>query len=449
MEQYDLKNDYLEAIKVQIRCKKARNFVTEEISQHIEDQKAAYISDGDDDKTAMAKAIRQMGDPAEVGKQLDRIHRPRMEWSILLFVLILCCLGVIAQLSLGSMINGKYLPNSVNVERHILFLLVGLLLMTALYFFDYSLIGRYPKTLLVLFFVVFLLYAIFGSVVNGRVRYLHSFALLFIPIYGGILYAYQKKSYRGFFSCLFISIISCIIEMRFVAQFSVYFGVLLSCLIMLSFAAMKNWFGISKKIGIVLIWGWIPIAYGIFTLSGINVISQYRKSRLEYFILSILNPKIYGEYQADRSRNIISHARLFGGTNDVVKNYVPGFNTEYILTYMINRWGIAVGILIIGLFLTTIGRMLYLSFHQKNSLGMFVSLGCSLVFAVQGSIYVFSNLGINLIAQVNLPFVSYGGSSLLVNFIVLGLMLSVFRNANITKEKPYTEKFAFKIVRIK
>lgn len=445
MEQYDQKDDYLEAIKIQIRCKKARNFVTEEIGQHIEDQKDAYICDGDDEHTAMAKAIKQMGDPTEIGKQLDRIHRPHMEWSILLFVFILCCLGVAAQLSLGNMINGQHLPNSVNVERHILFLIIGFLLMTAFYFFDYSFIGRYPKILCILFFAVFFLYAPHGRVVNGSIQYLHSYALLLIPIYGGILYAYRKKGYRGFIICLLTSIFSSIIEMKFVAQSSVYIGVLLSTLVMLSFAVMKNWFGISKKIGIAVAWGWIPVAYVILPLSGINILTQYQRMRLEHFINSILNANIYGEYQADRAREIISHAQLFGGSSDIMKNYLPGYNSEYILTYVIRSWGIAAGLLIIGLFIALAGRMIHLSCQHKNSLGMFVSLGCSLVFTVQGIIYILSNFGIQLIAQVNLPFISYGGSSLLVNFIALGLMLSVFRNTNIIKETPYIGKPAFKI----
>lgn len=445
MGQYDQKDDYLDAIKVQIRCKKARCFVTEEIGQHIEDQKAAYVSDGDDEQTAMVKALRQMGDPAEVGKQLNRIHRPRMEWSILLLVFILCCLGVAAQLNLGNMINGHHLPNNVNVERHILFLTIGFLMMTALYFFDYSFIGRYPKILCILFFAVFFLYAPHGRVVNGSIQYLHSYALLFIPIYGGILYAYRKKGYRGLIICLLISVITSIIEMKFVAQSSVYLGVLLSSLIMLSIAAMKNWFGISKKIGIAIIWGLIPLAYGMLTLSGISILKQYQRMRLEHFINSILNFNFYGEYQADRAREIISHTQLFGGSSDIMKNYLPGYNSEYILTYIIRSWGLVAGLLIIGLFIVISGRMIQLSCEQRNSLGMYVSLGCSLVFTVQGIIYILSNFGIQLIAQVNLPFISYGGSSLLVNFIVLGLMLSVFRNTNILKEVPYTGKPAFKI----
>ncbi|WMJ86287.1 hypothetical protein [Anaerocolumna sp. MB42-C2] len=80
---------------------------------------------------------------------------------------------------------------------------------------------------------------------------------------------------------------------------------------------------------------------------------------------------------------------------------------------------------------------------------MFVGLGCSLVFASQGGIYILSNLSIQIISQVNLPFVSYGGASLLINFIVLGIMLSIFRNTNIMKEVPYKKQFVIKIEREK
>ncbi len=71
-----------------------------------------------------------------------------------------------------------------------------------------------------------------------------------------------------------------------------------------------------------------------------------------------------------------------------------------------------------------------------------------MVFAVQGSIYILSNLGFQLIAQVNLPFISCGGSSLFVNFIVLGLMLSVFRNTYLQKEVPYKKLLTIKTEKV-
>lgn len=450
MVQFDKKEDYLELMKDQIRCKKAKNLVAEEIEYHIEDQKASYMKEDYDENIAIVMALEQMGDPIEVGKQLDKIHKPRMEWRILLVVLALCCFGVLAQNSIENAMDVSKLTNSIGIGKHIFFLAAGFLLMISVYFIDYSIVGKYPKAIWFLLLAGFFLYAPFGNRVNGYLPYLYAYGMLFIPVYGGILYAYRKKGYIGIIKCLIFSITASMIELQFVAQSSVYFGLILSSLIMLSAAAMKNWFGTPKKITMVIIWGWIPIAFCAIILSGSSIFRPYQVARLQSFFETILHPELYAKgYQMNAVRQVISHSKSFGGSTGFTIGYLPGLNNDYILTYVIGTWGIVAGMLIISLFIIFIGRMFYISFKQKNSLGMFVGLGCSLVFTVQGSIYILSNLGIQLIAQVNLPFVSYGGSGLFANFIVLGIMLSVFRNTNILKEVPYKKKFAINIERVK
>ncbi len=256
-----------------------------------------------------------------------------------------------------------------------------------------------------------------------------------------------RKGYVGIIKCLLFSIATFMIEAQFMVQISVLWGFLLASTIMLSAAAMKNWFGTSKKIAMVVIWGWIPIAFSAIILSG-NFLTSYQIDRLKNFFGIIINPYEKG-YQMSTVSQVISHAKLFGGTTDFIIGYLPSINSNFILTYVIGKWGIVAGALSIGLFVALIGRILYISCHQKNSLGVFVGLGCCLVFAVQGGVYILTNLGFQLIAQVNLPFVSYGGSSLIINFIVLGIILSVFRNTNIQKEVPYKKMFSINIEKVK
>jgi Bacterial cell division membrane protein len=444
--------DFLEVLLEQIRCKKARGMIVEEISQHIEDQKASYQDEGDDEITATEKALEQMGDPVEIGIQLNRIHKPKLEWSLLIAVLALCILGIFAQTSLGDMVYGKHLPNSVNIERHIFFLILGLLLMIVVYFLDYTLIGRYSKLICVFYLAGFFAFAIIGNTYNGSLRHIYAYGLLIIPIYGGILYAYRKNGYIGFIKCLLIGVLAFLVEKNFVVQCSVYFGILFSCLIMLSVAVMKNWFKISKKIALTAIWSFIPVSCSLLLLSGTRILDSYQQNRLETFVGVITNRGLYDynkDYQLSRAAIIVTHAKLFGKSDALSSQYLPSFNTEYILTYVIGKWGIATGILITVLFIVIISRMISLSYRLKNSLGMILCLGCSLVFTIQSGIYILSNLGYQLLAQVNLPFVSYGGSSLIVNFIILGIMLSVIRNARILKEMPYRNIFTIKIERVK
>lgn len=97
MQQYDKISEYLKNVCEQIRWEKAHNVISEEIENHIIDQQNAYIAEGFDEKTATEKAIKEMGDPVLVGSQLDRTHKPKTEWSIIVSTGIALFLGLAAR----------------------------------------------------------------------------------------------------------------------------------------------------------------------------------------------------------------------------------------------------------------------------------------------------------------------------------------------------------------
>ena len=83
--------EYLTILTDQIRCRMAREDVRKELLCHIEDQKAAFLSEG------MEAAVREMGDPVETGNELDRIHRPKMAWGMIALIAVLSIVGYLAQ----------------------------------------------------------------------------------------------------------------------------------------------------------------------------------------------------------------------------------------------------------------------------------------------------------------------------------------------------------------
>ena len=80
---------FVEAVGAEIRWKKARSPLTEEIRTHLLDQRDAYAAQGMAEDAAQAEAVRQMGDPVALGTDLDRIHRPRPQWGLLALALVL------------------------------------------------------------------------------------------------------------------------------------------------------------------------------------------------------------------------------------------------------------------------------------------------------------------------------------------------------------------------
>lgn len=91
------RQEYLKSLTEQIRTKRARTMVAEEVEAHIEDQKQDFMAHGLGEEEAESMAVVEMGDPVEAGVKLDRVHRPKMEWTVLMAILVISIMGLILQ----------------------------------------------------------------------------------------------------------------------------------------------------------------------------------------------------------------------------------------------------------------------------------------------------------------------------------------------------------------
>ena len=128
MERNDSVRHWLEAAGAQIRWRRARSALLRELEDHIADQARDYEALGDGAEAAAERAVAEMGDPAEVGKELDRLHRPRSNWGLLIAVLAVLGLGIAA---MTLCLDGEYL-----LRRQLAATAVGLAAMSALWFAD-------------------------------------------------------------------------------------------------------------------------------------------------------------------------------------------------------------------------------------------------------------------------------------------------------------------------
>ena len=71
--------EYLNEICEQIKYKPVRKEIAKEIEDHINDIKEDLINNGEDEEKAEIKAISQMGNAKEIGKKLNKIHKPKLD----------------------------------------------------------------------------------------------------------------------------------------------------------------------------------------------------------------------------------------------------------------------------------------------------------------------------------------------------------------------------------
>lgn len=127
-------SDYITTVKEQIRNKKAKLLIEDELKDHIEEQIKAYQEDGVSYEEAEKMAVLDMGDPIEVGTELNRIHRPKLEKKLLMMVIIFSVFSLILQYFVGRICVGLNNPNYFIDQLG--FTIIGIIIMVLIYFFD-------------------------------------------------------------------------------------------------------------------------------------------------------------------------------------------------------------------------------------------------------------------------------------------------------------------------
>ena len=164
-----------------------------------------------------------------------------------------------------------------------------------------------------------------------------------------------------------------------------------------------------------------------------GVMKAYQKDR----ILSFLNPQKYQSdfgFQLIQSQIAIGSGGLIGegflkGTQ-VAGGYVPEVHTDFIFAVIGEEWGLLGSIVLILLYSILIYRIINTAKNSKDILGSLICVGVasSLLFSILQNIGM--TIGIMPIAGIPLPFMSYGGSSILTNFISIGLVLNIGMRRN-------------------
>lgn len=445
-ERTESKDAYLDTLTDQIRYKKARAAVRREVGAHLEDQIGEYLMQGMTREEAEREAVRQMGDPVEVGVSMDRIHRPRMPWGMILWISALGLLGIGIQAALQARFPSLYfLPGGW--EKQLLILILGLAVMTAVCFVDYSRIGRYARELTVaLWIFLYIGLWISGRQVNGAVRWIGIGAIsvhigllsqLLVPLYAGILYHYRGLGYAALVKAaawtvpgVWLLLISPDISNAALLVFS--FSVLVSI------AVWKGWYRVRRKRVLAVWWGTLLMVPAAVILRFVGR-ESYQGDRIRA-LLGIGGSE--PGYRTQITRSLVSASQILGNSG-INENTVTAMGDESgnVLTYGIACYGIAAAALLVGAIALLLLRFLRISLRQKNQLGLLMGAGCCAVFLWELTLYVCANTGVlALDLSMFCPFLTYGGTGTLASFFLLGLLLSVCRCQSIDLEAARTEK---------
>ena len=446
------KKEYMEILLSQIRNEQAKKLVGQEIEAHIDDQAEAYIEFGVEPDIAEQKAVRSMGDPVETGVSLDRIHKPKMSWGMILLVAIMSVIGLTIQGLSWNQTGDLYF-----FRHQVSFVIIGFICMMLVCFIDYSRIANRGKILAVIYLIVTVAFWINGVQENGT-RWLHIGGIslswyfvmyLSIPIFGMLLYQYRKQERKHLLVPAAFMLIVLGIFWNSGYSKVVLVNLIIMAAVVLTYAIAKGWYPVKIKRFLTIFWICIAGLFGavpLYAFARIISIRTYAAERLHYWMKS--TDGVYAAYGTYRPiREIIGESSWFGGTQlNWANSDANGILSDYVLLHVTSAYGIFVLLVILVLLAILCCSIFRLSFRQKNQLGTIIGLGCGMIFVVQIVEYVMMNFGFLPGTTVFLPLFSYGGSGTVVSFILLGLLLSIYRYQNLVVERKKKKRLVVKVI---
>ncbi|PAD70103.1 cell division protein FtsW [Bacillus sp. 7586-K] len=375
------------------------------------------------------------------------------DYSLILAIILLCAFGLIMVYS-SSMITAVarwgYEPDHF-FQRQKLALIAGGLVFLVMMIFPYRAFLNKTILKIIVFGSILLLGSLFfiGHAAGNAQSWIKlggmniqpgEFVKLSVIIYLAAVYD-KKQSYlnefsRGVLPPLIFTGIICtfvIIQPDFGTAFII--SMIAVCMILCSGMGMKN---ILKLVSLVFIFGGMMV--GFLLIRGVNLFSQEQLSRFS----GVIDP--FGDVQGDGYQLVNSFYAIGAGGlkglglgQSVQKyGYLPESHTDFIMAIIAEELGILGVIFVLVLLTFVILKGFQIARKCQDPFGTLLAVGISSMIAIQALINLGGLTGLIPITGVPLPFISYGGSSILLLLLSMGLLVNVsmFTNYRDTYQKP-------------
>lgn len=426
MLERNIKEEYLDKVCGAVRWKQAHSTIRRELSDHIEDQAAAFRADGMEPEAAMERAVLEMGSAEETALGLDASYRPRDIWPMTLPIVLLVLAGIACRVWLTST------PADLSFMWGLVLGTVCALLLSNLDLYGFA---KYSP---IAFALAFLICAIALSTVDvdDMWRYANNPVLYYCVclspcLFAGLVYSRRASGTGGLLLCGLGACCLCLLLLAVPSGAGVV-CVVLSCLSVLTLGILSGAFGSKKALYLAIIYGGAAIA----ALLAIKLLPPYAALRLDLMLHPQQDPSGAG-YLPTLIREAVGSARLIGPSVSrlsALEQIPPDlampayFRYNCLLTLMLCKWGwLPTGLvltLLLGFLLYGFRRALGLS----SLLGRLLAWSIMSAFGAQSIVYVLFNLGIGFAPPVPLPFIGPGNTALVINLAMAGVLLSLLRS---------------------
>lgn len=406
---------FIQKVCGQVGFKAAHKEIQKELEAHIEDNIEHFIAQGVDEKTAVINATECMGDPIEIGKALNKIHRPQTEWGVISLVILLSILGVCTMFFIGDLPNRS---NNIYGIRQIIYMILGMGILIGLYFFDYMKLQKYSREIYLSGIILTITTALFGTNENGML-YLKIGQITFttasicnIMFLVCVIAELSKCKGKGITAFLKITSLCALtlISLFFNRAFTLCLMMLIVYVIILTIATIKGHFKYEKR-------GKYICATCVTSAISLIVFISHMSLRNNEYSVNVVTKYLEGSQWIGKSTFLIAN-----GWRSLPNHWI-----NYYLTIIIASFGWIVGCFILSFLITLFCVMISRTLNLNNTYGFYLSVAVTTFLIINFIFSVLITMGYTNNLDCNLSFVSFGGTNYLNNTFVVGLFLSVWR----------------------
>ncbi|GAB4414014.1 MAG: rod shape-determining protein RodA [Thermodesulfovibrionales bacterium] len=362
--------------------------------------------------------------------RIDRRLIKNFDWVTLSLILLLSLAGVMTIFSATRPPVSDEMPSYYIKQSY--WLIFSLIALTASVSFDYVWLRRFSYILYGLGLFLLLCVLFLGRTGMGAQRWLNLGILSFQPsevfklfyLIAVSHYLSERRGRVGFISLFKTFFLLAFIPLLMIIKQPDLSTAVILLAIFLSIIAAK---GLQKKVAVMIILiGLVSVPFlGHIFWEGLK---DYQKNRLVAFLEPEIDPSGIG-YHINQSKVAIGSGQFLGkgylnGTQGPLR-FLPERHTDFIFSIFAEEWGFAGSLLLLLIYLTFILRGIDTARKAKDEFGRLLAIGISFMFTAYFFINIGMTLGIMPVVGIPLPFMSYGGTALLTNFIATGMLINI------------------------
>lgn len=350
----------------------------------------------------------------------------KLDWVLGAAIALLLGVGILALYSVSFFGNTLVADH---FYRQLAAILLGIISMLIFSFFDYRALGSYSTKLYFAMVIILLLVLIFGTTARGTTGWIGIGSFHIQPVEAAKIiliillasFLSKKKTKLSEAAKIIVSIILVLIPVFLVLK-QPDFGS--AAVIAGIWGGMLFVSEISKKNILILFLAIAIVAGGSYFF-----LKDYQKERLHNFINPSMDP-LGGGYNVAQSMVAVGSGGIFGkglgrGSQSQL-NFLPEKHTDFIFAAIAEELGLLGSFFVIFLFGVLLYRIKKSARLARDNFGYLLAIGIMVMFFLQILINIGMNIGLNPVAGVPLPLLSYGGSSIVAVLAGLGIVQSVY-----------------------